>query len=890
MLSNVKSVKYILNATLSLTIMIILAIIFKFIPFGGPEDRTMLTIDLGQQYIDFFSTFRKTLLSDPRQLLYSFEKGIGGEMIGLWAYYLISPFNLIFLFFNENNLDLGVTFLTIAKILAASTTFFYFNQKKYQSNPYIAMAFAQCYAFMSYTITFQLNIMWFDALILLPIVALGLDYIIKGRKPWLYVISLALLIMFHYYIGMMVCFFLALYAAYLIIENQDQFVFKKFIIQYFIFIKYSIFAVLIAGIVLVPTVDSMTASKGAQLDPETELIFEFVQEHHFVDVWSKMFMGGFVYDEMSSGSPNIYAGMLTWLLVFFYFFNRNIKLSEKITSLIIIIIFYFSFSIELLDKLWHGGQFPIWYDFRFSFTFSFFMLTLAIKAFDRTTKTIPIYQIVIVLISMAVITFGYFKYTNYSYHTPEKLFMSLAFFVILLVIMQLTMLPEHIKSSLLLLVTCFELTTNAVLILSEIDNYVQPSKFNDYISTLSKAVDPLKHDDSSFYRIHKTFQRTKNEAMYNHYHGLDHFGSTIEVRTTQLYGFLGLPNTSNAVNYTNGTLFTDDLFDIRYLLDISSNTRIYTKDDGYVLYRRASDFDINAYPILDKENRYVTHENTERLGFAVEVSPEIVNAKFEDFLPIDNQEMLLQLIDYEGNGETYFKKKAFNEVVYNNLEVADKGDGDFYTYRATSKDQKGSFTLYFDTESENPYYFTLPSQFSNSNVSIQLNNDKYSFYTPAEGRQITNASFNHIQSDQNIRVNLKKDSLKSNLISLYEFDLKRYEEMINSKQNHLFDVISFKQNEIQGTIDIQQKEGYLLIPLPYDKHWKITVNNKKIKPIPVLSDTMMALPLTKGPHNISMTYFPNTIWYGLVSTLIGILLVLLDQKFLFRETTYSIKS
>ncbi|WP_054669836.1 YfhO family protein [Lentilactobacillus senioris] len=48
-------------------------------PFG---QSSILTVDLGQQYIDFFAYFKHTLLTDPSGFLYSFSKGLGGDMLG----------------------------------------------------------------------------------------------------------------------------------------------------------------------------------------------------------------------------------------------------------------------------------------------------------------------------------------------------------------------------------------------------------------------------------------------------------------------------------------------------------------------------------------------------------------------------------------------------------------------------------------------------------------------------------------------------------------------------------------------------------------------------------------------------------------------------------------
>nr|WP_253733341.1 YfhO family protein [Latilactobacillus curvatus] len=48
-------------------------------PFGG---QTILTVDLGQQYIDFYAFFRSTLLHHPETFFYSFAKGLGATCLG----------------------------------------------------------------------------------------------------------------------------------------------------------------------------------------------------------------------------------------------------------------------------------------------------------------------------------------------------------------------------------------------------------------------------------------------------------------------------------------------------------------------------------------------------------------------------------------------------------------------------------------------------------------------------------------------------------------------------------------------------------------------------------------------------------------------------------------
>ncbi len=57
-----------------------------------------MAVDFGQQYISFFGLLKNAVLSgDLSSLSYSFTKSLGGDMIGVLGYYLMSPFNIIYI-------------------------------------------------------------------------------------------------------------------------------------------------------------------------------------------------------------------------------------------------------------------------------------------------------------------------------------------------------------------------------------------------------------------------------------------------------------------------------------------------------------------------------------------------------------------------------------------------------------------------------------------------------------------------------------------------------------------------------------------------------------------------------------------------------------------------
>ena len=69
------------------------------------------------------------------------------------------------------------------------------------------------YAFIGYNLAYFINIMWFDAVLLLPIVVLGIEQL-KNKKYYTYIIALTLSIISNFYIGFSVCIFSALYMLY----------------------------------------------------------------------------------------------------------------------------------------------------------------------------------------------------------------------------------------------------------------------------------------------------------------------------------------------------------------------------------------------------------------------------------------------------------------------------------------------------------------------------------------------------------------------------------------------------------------------------------------------------------------------------------------------------
>ena len=113
--------------------MIILLTIFmlrRVYPFGN---NTLLISDCDGQYVDYLSYF-KTLFTSNNDFFYTFSKNLGGDMVGLSAYYLLSPINIILFFFENKYLPIAIMIIVLIKIGLCGLSFNYFiNQATFNN-------------------------------------------------------------------------------------------------------------------------------------------------------------------------------------------------------------------------------------------------------------------------------------------------------------------------------------------------------------------------------------------------------------------------------------------------------------------------------------------------------------------------------------------------------------------------------------------------------------------------------------------------------------------------------------------------------------------------------------------------------------------------------------
>ena len=839
---------YTLSILIPAVMILAIFLLFTITPFGN---RTWLTIDLGQQYVDFFSYYQDTLLHHPEQFFYSFSKSIGGEMVSLWAYYLLSPFNLLFLLIPSSAIAMGVSLLIFLKLVSCTVSFAMLLDVKFKQRNWTTLLFTLSYGFMSYLSANQFNVMWLDALIGLPLIILGVDALLQKRNPLYYVFPLSLTILSNYYTGYMICLFLGLYFPYAYLTANDSFSWKSFIKQFGRFIVYSVLSVGLIMVILLPTFYSLLGSKGTA----TTIAWSLKSEYNPLLMASKLFIGSFDFHEMQKGYPNIFVGSLAMFSFLCYFKEKKIARSQRLYALFIAIVLLISFNIEMFDKLWHAGQLPNWYSYRFSFLFSFWMVFLGYQwTLKKTAVGILetfVYFFLVLATSIGFILFPKDYLQGWQIALGFGLSMGILYGLILIGR------GKRAHQKFLISFVVIELLLNSIITLSRL-GYVMNSEFTAYQSSLQNWSTILLPAENEFYRSEKTMLRSKNDSLQVPTYGVSHFSSTFEKETEKFFDAIGVRQGTAYVNYSNGTLLTDALLGIK-------NTFIETTDATYnERWERKDLEDFSTIASFD-EGHIVTNPNT--LSIAYPMKAILKSMKVPTNHPITMQNQLANALSGTTSPkniftrvsyETTFENISGSPVVYQRIQLKDNT-------------QVGTITLTFTPETDDPIYLELAGTMGEEDLEMTLNGEPYAFYPVQSKPVLLSVAKNQKDQPQTLRITVKDEGFEFSKLNLYSLNTSLLNERLEQTKAQELKLETFSATHFSGTIDVFE-DSTVLTTIPYSTGWKVWVDGQEVETYKIL-DSLLGYTISKGTHRIEYRYTTPFLLEGSLVSLASLLLL-----------------
>ena len=813
-----------------------------------------LMADGSSQYSSLYSYLRD-VLHGGGSLFYSFTKGLGGNMMSTVGYYLASPLNIIFIFASKTNISLFIFILLLIKLGLCGLFMYIFLSHKFNIKSYSLLIFSSMYALMGYNISYYFNNMWLDVVYLLPLVLLGLDKILKKESPILYCITLAIAIFSNFYIAYMMAIFICIYFVYEVVRiynlKKDFKVIKTITIR---FILFSLLAGGLASILLIPAVLNLSQIMRFPIDKNLlNVSFNEYKELAFSKVISKLYLGSHIPDTvLSRQNPNLYSGILTFVLTVFYFFNKKIKFKEKVLTFIILSFFFISFLNPYLNLLWHGMSFPNGYVYRFSFVFTFFLILISCKSFiNLEIKIVPTILIVLIgwLISSTLID------KKLLYLSNKNIIINCVFILIYLVTLILIKKAkkEKLFKSMLLLFVLVELYINLSLTMITNVDFRARKMHTDFYNDTCKIVSNL---EDNFYRIDGDYLFSYLDEMICDTKGLT---TSLTTNNGDLYRWLylyGYPlNFTTVLPTPNNAPVMETLFGIKYF---------YSKDLNNDFYKKVNNFNVKRYNHVADEyynSNINLYSNTLALslGYLIDNDYDKIYTKYDKSNPFEYQNAFVSSLI------------GRNIKIYESLEK--KKEKEYGSFKFTIKDNPKHIYLGFRYKIPiNIEYFAELSVNGTSVASLSSENSGIV-------RLDNNYGNGEIEVTLRYNNNVKEDNdLIENSLVMYTFNEDNFYEAIDQLNDNQMKVQKIKGNYVKGTIKTDQ-ESTLFTSIPYEKGWIVYVDGKR-QDILKINDEWVGVKLNKGTHTIEFKFIPTGFLLGCFITIISssILIILIKKN------------
>ncbi len=853
---------FIISFLVSFLTILIIMVLAGVEPFG---EKSILIGDSLDQYMPFFSLLKTKLESGDisiHNFSYSWEVGLGANFLLLFFYYLASPLNLLVLFVPKCEIVGVLTIIIMIKISLCSATFSFYLSKEplyfdgeMKGRTAMNLALSICYGLSGYICGYFWNLMWLDSLILFPIVMYGLKKILRGESPIVYILSLCFTIFFNFYMAYMICIFLVLFVVLYRYNSVKDFLRRGIIFGFSSLLAAGMSAVSLF-VIYFGISHTMTSGAGAPSPGFFGNVFYSLRQ-------AFIFTKPVIVDKSRfNGYANLYAGSIVIILFFLYLFSAEIKLSDKIRRIVMILILFISMNEKVLNYIWHGFHEQFLIPNRFSFLLIFVLLDMGFEVFVglesiRLKRLLPA---VVLAVIYPVICFIFVDFDGYTASSTVVLLNMVILAMYGIIILIYNRLKDMRLGILITLCTCIivEMMGSAFLSFRKVAEDIDLSELysmDDYIShAKADSETGSAGEDAILYREELANPVVTNGISYVGVKGASTFCSTISGDSLYTMMDLGYKGLTNQYSYQGYTSFTSQFLGIRniYAPDENGKYRAYQNSSalpiGFVVGRG-----LEGYR-PDSENNTASNINN-----IVMLS---TGADIPVFYDV-SQDMEVSVYDAEVKTSTNMANSVYlentGEEAVLELDYTVKEAGTYCLYmRAT----------YFD------------------NLSVVVNDNLF-----AQGA-IFNGMLEIPALNEGDKISVYFETTADTPVIWY---LDRYDEQ--AAQAYLdyyaergIKVTSFREGDFSFETDVDEEE-LLLLTIPYDKGWKVYDLDTPVDTIPVVRG-FTGVKLSRGHHYIRMVYTPEGYTAGMFITVISWILFVVSivcYRRRFQDKEYSLE-
>lgn len=873
--------QYILAFGIPFLVIILAYIGLHITPFG---DKTLVISDAIALYMSDLSYIKRALMGQEN-LLYSFQQGIGLNLMGTQSG-LLNPANVIVLLFDITDFTAMYSWLMAIDMAFCGLTMYIYLSSTYGRN-YYSLIFSTVYALIGFNVAYCFHYNFLLSVELLPLIALGIRKIISGKSPWLYICTLSYTIFASFYFGYMVCIASAVLFLMWYVEARSSFAAGQ---KKHIWVNY-VGGSLTAG--LLPAfmwVASFLSFSGGRAEQNSILDFTLNENMSFADAIAKFFIGTNNINELVNGQPNVFVGALVLFLVVAFFLDKRNSTRSKVIHGLPIAFYFITFYVRALSMMMQGFTATNWFNYRYSFVFSFLMIIIAFQEFMKIreieTKDFK-RSIIVFLVIVAIVFTQRYSFVSGGWMLIDLLILAGCLGAIWWNRVDEKRAPKRVLAMLLVLLCCIECYANYMVCTNQL--FIWAIKEKEYQEKLlygSIVADSINGSDSTFYRTvneYPTHEHCNNDPRLFGYDGINYFGSCEQTFVFEGMSKLGLSWYSNRMWYAKGMPDAfDSLFGIKYV----TAQRELEEEKGYeplvavgenIIYKN-----INALPIgmltdndifnvtLDRDP-FENHNTIWRAisGLDEEVFTQERNLSFTYHANNDGETIDYSTAQkYSTSISTMVEKDtsasgSFSESVSDNSN----SESESQDMSAETIKNSGRYIECTFTAQQDGSIYSYPGAFVQDGHGINLDLMRY-LGEFKKGDTVTD--YIAVNTEQ-----LTIDTMKGICAEYYvayanDEVLSKHCQQLQSTAGEL---IKETDSHLIGKVNAGEN-CRLFFTIPYDEGWTLKVDGKEVE-LEKTADLFMSAEISQGEHSYELIFFPRGMSLGIKVTGGAVILLLL---------------
>ncbi len=375
----------------------------------------------------------------------------------------------------------------------------------------------------------------------------------------------------------------------------------------------------------------------------------------------------------------------------------------------------------------------------------------------------------------------------------------------------------------LLALTAIELFANAHVMWNQLYTGYSEEANSAYVASATDTITAIQDQTSaSFYRIDRTTTRVDsaalNEGLALGYNQLSSYSSANNPQAIALLNSLGYSSVGEfSTRYAEPILAVDALLGVKYAIAEHAPS-------GYAAMTEIADTASAVY------------ENPYALSVGVMASNDIQNCTLKGENPFEKQ------------NDLYSKILGREVMLYTKIEAKNtEDDENLRQWNATVPSGSIGY-LYINKDATAGSYWPVTLTIDQRTIG----NEAWRFDNNI--RQIADASDSPSQHTASIGVaEGYTDMPQDNDPVFYALNLDVFEQIINELKMSEFVPTVFEDGRIEGEYTAKD-DGNLLLSVPYDEGWNVTVNGTATELTPAADKGLSSLNMQKGANRIVMTY------------------------------------